>query len=151
MPATMESGTEFPIRVGDPESYRQGSIFLADLADFGPCRVSPRVLVRAACTIAHRFRAVEPEVVKVWDRFTARIEYADGITHQIEYVLDGEPIAKETIDRVQMNRWEQVFNLLLVANGPIESDARAWAETVGNIDIITIGTDEPDNVELSIL
>lgn len=147
----MESDTEFPIRVGDPESYRRGSVFLADLVDYGPCGVSPRMLVRAACTIAHQFRTVEPEVVKVWDRFTARIEYVDGITDQVEYVLDGEPIAMETIDRVQMNRWEQVFNLLLVANGPVESDARKWVETVANIDIITIDTDEPDDVGLSIL
>jgi hypothetical protein len=151
MSATVESDTEFPIRVGDPESYRRGPVFLADLVAFGPCRVSPRIVARATCTIAHRFRAVEPEVVKVWDRFTARIQYADGITHQVEYVLDGEAIAEETIKRVQMNRWEQVYNLVLVASGPIESDARTQAETFGNIDIITIDIDEPDDMELSIL
>jgi hypothetical protein len=151
MRSKIEADTDFPIHVRDPGSYRRGPVFLADLVAFGPCRVSPRTVARATCTIAHRFRAMEPEFVKVWDRFTARIEYADGVTHQVEYVLDGEPIAKETIDRVQMNRWEQVFNLVLVASGPIESDARTQAETFGNIEIITIDIDEQDDVDLSIL
>jgi hypothetical protein len=101
MCSKIEADINFPIRIRDPESYRRGPVFLADLVAFCQCWVSPRTVARATCTIAHRFRAVEPEVVKIWDRFTARIEYADGITHHVEYLLDGEAIAKETIDRVK--------------------------------------------------
>lgn len=131
---------DFPLKIESPEAETTGPRVLSALRGKPPSEVDFDTLVPAYCTLVERLCSQPIDYLAIVDRLTAFVVFTDGSRLQIELVTGVETLTKETIDGLLPLLCKR-GELLLVTDGEVDSEVRAYCEAHDFVDYARLTVD----------